>query len=326
MSILLDAVTRSKQDDLNVNLDPVLPPRTQYEKVSRTKHIGLLVLLSMIILLLLVVIVWLSRSQTMVSVPVVASVVESAPKSPNEIIQKNEMQDTESPFAKNGVLLAGKVALPIAVAMPVPARYKAETEPRQSQGRSSVASTLVATDPGSEPIILGANANKKGQALLESLQYQVDLAAKELGLDKLGSAPEDSHPLSQSEIKTQTGTREYQSEGNLLAAFEAALKEVETADQVEAAAVDENVDQMLGMNTGDIPNYGQLPVAMQLQVPEFSINAHVYASEPNKRWLNVDGNELQQGDMIDGKLEIIEIRPGDVVLAIGGTEFKVPAI
>jgi len=30
--------------------------------------------------------------------------------------------------------------------------------------------------------------------------------------------------------------------------------------------------------------------------------------------------------MIGGKLEVVEIRPRDVVLAIEGTQFKVPAI
>ena len=321
MSILLDAVTRSKQHDLNINLDPVLTPRAQYEQVSKTKNKALLVLLSIIILLLLVVIVWLSRPKmTAVLVPEIESASQQVNELSSEMIQDQARQDEESHFSKSGVLLAGKVALPIAVAMPV--RYQVKAEP--SQARSFVASSLVVTDAGSEPIILGVNANKKGQALLESLKYQVDLAAQDLGLSKVDDTSDLSHP--QSHPKTKIDSRQYQSEGNLLAAFEAALKQVETADPVEASVVNKKKDLMLGSNTRDIPKYGQLPVAVQLQVPEFSINAHVYTSEPNKRWLNVDGSELQQGDMIDGKLEIIEIRPRDVVLAIGGTEFKVPAI
>ncbi|MDN5370437.1 MAG: ral secretion pathway protein, partial [Shewanella sp.] len=52
----------------------------------------------------------------------------------------------------------------------------------------------------------------------------------------------------------------------------------------------------------------------------------MYATDPTKRWLNVDGKELQEGDKIKSKLKIIEIRPRDVVLDIQGTRFKVPAI
>ena len=113
---------------------------------------------------------------------------------------------------------------------------------------------------------------------------------------------------------------------NLLAAFEVALKDVEFEQSVNQQVTEAKLDPIPRPNNQQIPSYGDLPASVQLQVPEFNINAHVYSSEPNNRWLNVDGVELQQGDMIKNKLTIIEIRPRDIVLDINGEQFRVPAI
>ncbi|MFT5235694.1 MAG: general secretion pathway protein B [Shewanella sp.] len=324
MSILLDAVTRAKQQDLNIHLDPVLTPRSQYDQLQKTKSGGLLLLLGAIILSLLVVIAWLGRSQFMgaeVSIePALNATVLAAPAA-DAFIEEVLVKPTV------GVQLAGKVALPVAANMPV--RYQPQIA-SQSNESAFVSRSLASQshDSSSEPIMLGANANHKGQELLASLQYQVDSAAAEVGLSRTAFKPEakllpKSEP-SQSEPKPKP--RDYQSERNLLAAFEAALKEVEVSNSLATPVTAEKLDPIPTPKQDSLPKYGQLPAVLQLQVPEYNINAHVYASDPNNRWLNVDGAELQQGDKIGGKLEIVEIRPRDVVLSIQGTKFKVPAI
>lgn len=320
MSILLDAVTRAKQQDQLI--DPVITPRAQYQAMNQGHHLGLKVSLFIAFLLFAVVLAWLLSSASplksqpdMGKAPVVeASLVDQdAPKASPKVAH---IDVTE--ISGKDVQLAGKVALPVAIERPVvtpsPAAHyqpKVTAQDNLAKGSTTIAvATQVEEDAGDEPIILGANSNRRGQALLNALKTQVDEAAEDVGL-----APSQAN----SEPKEIPST-------HLVAAFEAALKEVEKSNAIATPVTEPKLDPIPESKPDELPKYGQLPGSVQLQVPEFNILAHVYASDPNNRWLNVDGAELQQGDMIAGKLTIVEIRPRDVVLEVAGTQFKVPAI
>ncbi|UJF21488.1 general secretion pathway protein GspB [Shewanella sp. OMA3-2] len=162
-----------------------------------------------------------------------------------------------------------------------------------------------------EPIILGANANQRGLKELEALKLQVNMAANEVDFKSV------RQPKSHLDVNRDS---------NLANAFAAALKDVEYEQSANKDVTAAKLDPIPQAKPQGIPKYGDLPASVQLSVPEFNIVAHVYSSDPNNRWLNVDGKELQQGDMIQGKLTIIEIRPRDIILEINGQEFKVPAI
>ncbi len=335
MSILLEAVTRAKQQELESDLDPVLTPRAQYENFSKPKSNALMLSLIVIILSLLVVIVWLATShlssQSLLTEKASneARTLVNTPSEPLSLdgqnMASNGVNLSTPASGDNDIKLAGKVALPLAMALPtkpvvIDNRYsKVATVQQESGSAVEVAQRAVnphrdAEPVDEEPIILGANTNQKGQDMLAALKYQVDTAASELGMNKVSPA------------ETVEQKNQYQNKNNLLAAFEAALKEVEIEKSVARPVTEPKLDPIPTPKADDLPKYGQLPAGLQLQVPEFNIVAHMYASNPNNRWLNVDGAELQQGGMIGDKLEIIEIRPRDVVLAIEGTQFKVPAI
>ncbi|WP_299492359.1 general secretion pathway protein GspB [uncultured Shewanella sp.] len=211
-----------------------------------------------------------------------------------------------------------------------------------------------------EPMILGANSNQKGQDRLAALKKEVAIAASEVGLsDKStqvhgaqskripsSSVPSKSvEPTSaQTKVAALLAANTEQaptSEENalLIATLQKELRQVErehaqaadvqlsasTSTEPSAQASSKPPAYTFAESSTQVPKYGQLPTAVQLQVPEFNINGHVYSSNVDKRWLNVDGVELQQGDLIQGKLKIIEIRPQDVVLEISGNKFSVPA-
>jgi general secretion pathway protein B len=341
MSILLDAVTRDKQQSQGIQHDVVLTPRAQYQTVSHghktTKRAAMFVAL----LLLTVALAWLLSQVIMQKNSILDFAnqkVAMAPEQNKPSTEVNAQSTVGRQFEANdsSVKLAGKVALPIARTMPrgesqfaqpsfVSANKLKGTAITQAdgQGNDLFAALLkaqqgVETDESPaqvkpqalshelEPIVLGANANQRGQDMLASLKYEVDLAAADIGLD---SKPKP------------------QNDNNLMAAFEAALKDVERENAIATPVTEATLDPIPTTPKSDaIPKYGQLPAGLQLQVPEFTINAHVYSSVADNRWLNVDGAELQQGDKIQGKLTIVEIRPRDVVLSIQGTEFKVPAI
>ncbi|MEL4394026.1 general secretion pathway protein GspB [Shewanella algae] len=386
MSILLDAVTRAKQQEMGEQLDPVLTPRAQYRRQSSASSYlkPLAVLVAAVLAGGALAWGWHSLDTNKKPLaPETSSVGGQA--SQQQARQQDESQGYKQPtqaaeVAEQGateVRLAGKVALPMA--QPIPQTQAVQSRTIQSQntrpqnaqaenratinqssvnqgsinqssinqsGEAEIAarqspasvnaqstgSDLLAASvaeaakelqfaqlqadgsatvnqpqempvAGDEPIILGANPNRRGLEVLESLKRQVNEAAEDVGLSSAESRRQDE----------------------LVAQFQAALADVEHRHSAEKPVSPPELDPIPKAEE-EVPPYGGLPAGLQLQVPEFEISAHVYASEPSKRWLNVEGAELQEGDSIKGQLKIVEIRPRDVVLEIQGQKFRVPAI
>ncbi|MBV7314273.1 general secretion pathway protein GspB [Shewanella sp. NIFS-20-20] len=208
------------------------------------------------------------------------------------------------------IRLYERVSLPKAQAVDVGAQLRGEPA-RLLAGHSSINAKATA------PLKSGRNADNT----LEADDTATPLI---LGNTQLTAAQQRTIEAALATPDAATATADQS--GDLLAAFEAALKQVEYEQSVTHEVSQGSLNPIPTDSTTDIPKFGQLPYALQVQVPEFSIVAHVYASSPEKRWLNVDGVELQEGDSIQGKLKIIEIRPRDVVLELEGTPFRVPAI
>ncbi|WP_219012306.1 general secretion pathway protein GspB [Shewanella algae] len=376
MSILLDAVTRAKQQEMGEQLDPVLTPRAQYRRQSSASRYltPLAVLVAAVLAGGALAWGWHSLDTNKKPLaPETSSVGGQA--SQQQARQQDESQRYKQPtqaveVAEQGateVRLAGKVALPMA--QPIPQTQAVQSRTIQSQntlpqnaqaanraainqssmnqsGEAEIAArqspaSVNAQSTGSdllaasvaeaakelqfaqlqadgsatvnqaqempaaddEPIILGANPNRRGLEVLESLKRQVNEAAEDVGLSSAESRRQDE----------------------LVAQFQAALADVEHRHSAEKPVSPPELDPIPKAEE-EVPPYGGLPAGLQLQVPEFEISAHVYASEPSKRWLNVEGAELQEGDSIKGQLKIVEIRPRDVVLEIQGQKFRVPAI
>lgn len=368
MSILLDAVTRNKQQQQSPLPDAVMTPRANYPQPRKSGvPIGKLSLLVVAVAAGIGVAWGLSvwdqtehsitahtvtgDTATTDSVAVTKLLSATASSLPPTTAAKNEFQSASvesivpqqsAGGAAAGIRLAGKVALPRAQALPeltASLQYQGGVVSNSSQAYSGntnsnadqsnnipnnsdssygdymstsaevdvsgrKAASVPADNQAPQPMILGANANESGLASLEALRQQVSAAAEDVGLDTNKSRYEDK----------------------LVASFQNALKDVEYVNAAETNVTEAKLDPIPKTAADDIPKYGQLPAGLQLQVPEFNIVAHVYSSVPAQRWLNVDGAELQEGDMIAGKLKIISIRPRDIVLDIQGIQFKVPAI
>jgi general secretion pathway protein B len=352
MSILLDAVTRNKQQQQSPLPDAVMTPRANYPQPRKSGvPIGKVSLLVVAVAAGIGVAwglsVWDKTRLTLNgAVPVANSLPTSSSLSPPSVathevhsasvVVESVSQSQAEPSATSGVRLAGKVALPRAQTLPEltdssqfnqlgaavpsasPVDSAANTLSTSDSSYSDYLSTSAQVDASSreamtvsadsqvsqQPMILGANANESGLASLEALRQLVSVAAEDVGLETNKSRDEDK----------------------LVATFQEALKDVEYTHAAETPVTEAKLDPIPKTAADDIPKYGQLPAGLQLQVPEFNIVAHVYSTDASQRWLNVDGAELQEGDMIGGKLKIISIRPRDIVLDIQGTQFKVPAI
>lgn len=70
----------------------------------------------------------------------------------------------------------------------------------------------------------------------------------------------------------------------------------------------------------------QLDDYVKRQLPALNFEAHVYASEPSKRWIKVNGKELQQGQWLSADVRVKEILPQYVVLQYEQLTFSVDAL
>lgn len=369
MSILLDAVTRNKQQQSSSLPDAVLTPRANYPQPRQAGFpFAKLSVLTFAIAVGVGVAwgvamfrqsefreeqLWLRQAdKPPVSVSVmIADTAVTAQTGVQKVSQATvtdaervtaAVQISSAEYANTGIRLAGKVALPraqelngsasvlqapsnansyggvssipqnndpsyqdyLATSAAVDAITRGPNQPSATDANAINPAESEQTPASQEAIMLGAGANQQGVDQLEVLRQQVSVAAADLGLDTTQSRQNDQ----------------------LLATFEDALKDVEYVKAAKTPVTEPKLDPIPKPEGDDIPKYGQLPAGLQLQVPEFNIVAHVYSTDPSQRWLNVDGSELQEGDMIAGKLKIISIRPRDIVLDIQGTQFKVPAI
>lgn len=232
--------------------------------------------------------------------------------------QKHDVKQ-ESAFSPDEIMLAGKVALPVAQPRPV-----MTSEKHRQSGNEHI------TDNASHGMDLAIVHQDKqvsdGEKIHQALEPLVLGATSDLSaaqLDTLakarGTAVEGMPVLGADKPK-------HQDQRALVAEFQKALKEVEYQHALDQPVSPNGMEPVVMPKADGLPKLTQLPPVLRRQVPKFTIIAHVYASSPKNRWLNVDGQEVQQGDTIAGKLKIVEIRPRDVVLAMDNTRFTVPAI
>lgn len=70
----------------------------------------------------------------------------------------------------------------------------------------------------------------------------------------------------------------------------------------------------------------QLSPLIQDQLPSLSFSAHLYASDPQERWVRVNGRRLEEGDSITSDLSIEEISSDTVLLNFRGQRFTMKAL
>ncbi|MDU0356048.1 general secretion pathway protein GspB [Paraglaciecola aquimarina] len=99
-------------------------------------------------------------------------------------------------------------------------------------------------------------------------------------------------------------------------------------NQAIAQVADEPVasDRQQHPSKGDVPRIDQLPAWVMTTLPSMSFSAHMYASEPEQRWVRVNGTKMVEGDVIAQKVKIVRIEPQYVVLETSGQEFSMAAL
>jgi len=79
-------------------------------------------------------------------------------------------------------------------------------------------------------------------------------------------------------------------------------------------------------NLNDLPRIDQLSPALLTQMPAMSFSAHMYASNPQDRWVRVNSRRLSEGDTIANNVLLKRIEAEKVVLEYNGKEFTMNAL
>jgi general secretion pathway protein B len=77
---------------------------------------------------------------------------------------------------------------------------------------------------------------------------------------------------------------------------------------------------------GVVPRVDKLPAWVLTDLPNLSFSAHMYASNDEQRWVRVNGIRMVEGDLIDNKVQIIQIAPQKVILTYAGQAFSMAAL
>lgn len=73
-----------------------------------------------------------------------------------------------------------------------------------------------------------------------------------------------------------------------------------------------------------LPRIGDLPAARRDRLPRLSLNAHVHASDPDKRFVLINLERYGEGDRVATGLTVAAIFPGGVVLEDDQGRFVLP--
>ncbi len=107
----------------------------------------------------------------------------------------------------------------------------------------------------------------------------------------------------------------------LMAKFNEAVKALDTEKETQTEAPKSNVNVH-----SEVPRVDQLPVRLLTRLPSMSFSAHMYASNPNDRWVRVNGMQLGEGDWINDRVQIVNIEGQRVILSFENELFSMAAL
>lgn len=106
-------------------------------------------------------------------------------------------------------------------------------------------------------------------------------------------------------------------QGNLEQRFAAAVQATETLSWEEQNDV---------TRYDDAPLIGALDPSIQALVPAITFNSHVFSSDPSRRYVTLNNQELVEGDFVNANIELVAIRMDDIVLRVAGNLCRLNAL
>ena len=62
------------------------------------------------------------------------------------------------------------------------------------------------------------------------------------------------------------------------------------------------------------------------RLPALNFQTHNYTSKPSRRWIKVNGKEVNVGGSITPSISLLEINPRNVVIEFKGQKIEIPAL
>lgn len=100
----------------------------------------------------------------------------------------------------------------------------------------------------------------------------------------------------------------------------------QAADEVESLGTRPEPEVVNITDLNDVQRIDQLPPAVLTQMPSMSFSAHMYASNPQDRWVRVNSRRLGEGDYIADDLMILRIDAEKVLLRFRDNDFSMNAL
>ncbi len=304
MSYLLDALKQSQQASTSPAMgqggDPAIHYQQQAELARYKRLVYLLGGSLLTVATLGVGFVAGKWVQGMESQPIAQSSAATAtPVSAGEQSHPQAIQTT--PQSGSGQPVTQMQANPVA-AQYVPVQNTAAMQPVQWVPVQPVYQVMV---PGGTPINLQSAAQS---AQPDLSQYRV-----------LGK------PLAQSGQTNEPQTTQSNADEKVLAGVSPELQSA-FAEAVAATEHSDPYEITQGTSTSaEVRPLELLPDRVRNQVPAFQYQAHIYATEADRRWIKLNDYELYEGDRFEGML-LEEIAPDQIVLNLHGTRFSVRAM
>lgn len=157
---------------------------------------------------------------------------------------------------------------------------------------------------------------------LEAVEPQREIAQTQVSRSESEKAVQRTEQVKQ---EAKVGQNEYQVEAvdgvsdDLLARFQAAI------DETKDSPIDEDKLSTQQQAQNEIKPLTQMPAWVQRGIPALIFEQHIYASD-GEGWVNVNGRDRYEGDIVADGLTIEKILPQQVILTYRGETFSLPAL
>lgn len=72
---------------------------------------------------------------------------------------------------------------------------------------------------------------------------------------------------------------------------------------------------------GDAPSLAELPASVSGQIPPLRLDFHMYSPEPSRRFVQINGRQMREGDSLPEGVRLDRITTTGVVMSFRGTRF-----
>ncbi len=148
--------------------------------------------------------------------------------------------------------------------------------------------------------------------------------------DLLEQAPRPVLQQTEQQLSPTVSPTDNSSVGNAMAANNPASKQA-NLEQRFAAAV-QATETLSWEEQNDVTRYDDAPLigalepSIQALVPAITFNSHVFSSDPRRRYVTLNNQELVEGDFVNANIELVAIRMDDIVLRVAGNLCRLNAL